>query len=212
MRAAHRHLVAIYVALVMLGDPAAAQTNDQAHIGHVLTGFPSAPNGAALLTVAEADAGLAVEHSRLAGANQTDIGPMVTHARHVLRILDGAAAPRGPGSGMGVGPAADAIAQHIELAARAEDTSDAVRTHAVHVADAARAVSARARAMGDIAARILRTSDYVEAYELVRQLQRLAAQLGSGADASGDGTIALDEGGLVHVRTHMGLMTGAATR
>jgi hypothetical protein len=188
--------------------PAAAQTTAQTHIGHVMTGFPSAPNGAALLAVAEADAALAVEHARLAGSNQTDIGPMVNHARHVLRILDASAAPRGPGSGMGVGPASAAIAQHIEMAAQAEGATDGVRTHAAHVATAARAVSARAGEMRTIATRIIATSDYVGAYDLVRRLQQLAAQLTAGVDAGGDGTIALDEGGLSHVRTHMGLMTG----
>jgi hypothetical protein len=118
----------------------------------------------------------------------------------------------GPGSGFGVGPAADAIAQHIELAAGAEGATDAVRQHAPHVAAAARAVSARAAAMRDVANRIVATSDYVAAYDLVRQLQSLAAQLVSGADSSGDGSIALAEGGLVHVRTHMGLMKGGAAR
>lgn len=202
-------LIGVGATLALTTAEVAAQATAQAHIGHVMTGFPSAPNGAALLAVAEADAALAVQHARLAGSNQTDIGPMVTHARHVLHILDASAAPRGPGSGMGVGPAAAAIAQHIEMAAQAEGATDGVRTHAAHVATAARAVAARAGEMRAIATRIIATSDYVQAYDLVRQLQRLSAQLVSGADGSGDGTISLAEGGLEHVRTHMGLMTGA---
>ena len=111
---------------------------------------------------------------------------------------------------MGVGPASAAIAQHVEMAAQAEGATDGVRTHAAHVATAARAVSARADEMRAIATRIIATSDYARAYDLVRQLQRLAAQLVSGADSSGDSTISLAEGGLEHVRTHMGLMTGGA--
>ncbi|MBM4183937.1 MAG: hypothetical protein FJ207_06885 [Gemmatimonadetes bacterium] len=198
--------------LMASGAELSAQATAQAHIAHVLTAFPGAPNGAALLAVAEADAALAVEHARLAGSNQTDVGPMVTHSRHLLRILDGSAAPRGPGSGMGVGPAADAIAQHIDMAAGAEGATDLVRTHAAHVATSARAVSARTAEMRTLANRVIAESDYVRAYELVRQLQRLAGQLVPGADASGDGTITLSEGGLAHVRTHMGLMTGATAR
>jgi len=203
-------LAAASVALTPL--EATSQVTAQTHIAHVMNGFPAAPNGAALLAVAEADAALAVEHSRLAGSDRTDIGPMVRHARHVLHALDAKAIASGPGSGFGVGPAADAIAQHIELAAGAEGATERVRQHSAHVAAAARAVSARAAAMREIANNIVRTSDYVAAYDLVRQLQGLAAQLVAGADNSGDGSIALAEGGLEHVRTHMGLMTGTAAR
>jgi hypothetical protein len=185
-----------------------AQSATQTHIGHILTGFPSAPNGAALLAVAEADAALAVEHARLAGRNQTDVGPMVQHSRHVMQILDPAAWANGPGSGMGVGPAARAIAQHVEMAA--QDAADGVRTHAGHVAAAASAVDARTTEMIALARRIVATSDYVEAYDLVLRLQVLAGELGAGADASGDGQIAVAEGGLEHIRTHMELLSAAA--
>ena len=191
---------------------ATSQVTAQTHVAHVMSAFPGAPNGAALLGVAEADAAVAVEHARLAGSDRTDTGPMVRHARHVLHALGASTIASGPGSGFGVGPAANAIAQHIELAAQAEGASEPVRQHAVHVATAARAVSARAAAMREVANRIVATSDYVAAYDLVRQLQRLAGQLVSGADSSGDGSIALAEGGLEHVRTHMGLMTSSGPR
>jgi hypothetical protein len=191
---------------------ATSQVTAQTHIAHVMNGFSGAPNGASLLAVAEADAAVAVEHARLAGSDRTDIGPMVRHARHVLHALDASAIASGPGSGFGVRQAADAIAQHIEFAAGAEGATDPVRQHSVHVATAARAVSARAAAMRDVANQIVRTSDYVAAFDLVSQLQRLAGQLVSGVDASGDGSIGLAEGGLEHVRTHMGLMTATAPR
>jgi hypothetical protein len=189
---------------------AAAQSAIQTHVGHIMTGFPSAPNGAALLAVAEADAALAVEHARLAGSgnDRTDTTPMANHSRHVVRILDASAIASGPGSGMGVGPAARAIAEHAELAA--QGAPEAVRTHAQHVATAARAVAARADQMVQIARRITPALDYQSAYDMVRQLQGLAAQLTAGADANGDGQIAVAEGGLEHVRTHMGLLSTAA--
>jgi len=180
------------------------------HVGHIMTGFSGAPNGAALIAVAEADAALAVQHAQMAGRDRTDTGPMVQHARHVMQILDPAAFANGPGSGFGVGPAARAIAQHVEMAA--QGASQGVQTHAQHVAAAARAVDARSAQMIEIARTITRTSDYVAAYDLVRQLQRLAAQLTPGADASGDGQISFAEGGLEHVRTHMGLLSTAATQ
>jgi hypothetical protein len=185
-----------------------AQSATQTHVGHILTGFPAAPGGAALLAVAEADAALAVEQARLAGRNQTDIGPMAQGARRVMHALDPAAFGTGPGSGMGVGPASRAIVEHARLAG--EGGSDAVRAHAQHVAQAAGAVDERATEMIALARRIVATSDYVEAYEMVRELQRLAGQLTTGADASGDGQVAVTEGGLAHVREHVGLLATAA--
>jgi hypothetical protein len=186
----------------------AAQAPAQTHVGHILTAFSGTPNGAALVAVAEADAALAAQHARLAGADQTDIGPMHQHARHVMQILDPAALATGPGSGFGVGPAARAIAQHAELAA--QGGADGVRTHSGHVATAARAVDARATEMIELARRLTRTTDYMAAYDMVRQLQTLAGQLVAGADTSGDGQIALGEGGLQHVRQHAELLRTAA--
>jgi hypothetical protein len=187
-----------------------AQAQIRTHIGHIMIGFPAAPNGAALLAVAEADAALAVEHARLAGAgtDRTDVGPMANHSRHVVRILDASAIASGPGSGMGVGPAARAIAEHAELAA--QGAPEAVRTHAGHVASAARAVVARADQMLQIARRVTPALDYQTGADVVQQLQGLAAQLTAGADTNGDGQIAVSEGGLQHVRTHMGLLSNAA--
>jgi hypothetical protein len=187
---------------------AAAQSAVQTHVGHILTGFPSAPRGAALLAVAEADAALAVEHARLAGRDQTDIGPMAQHARHLLHILDPAALANGPGSGLGVGPAARAIVEHVGLAA--QGAPEGVVTHSQHVASAARAVDARVTEMIGIARRITPALDYQSAYDMVLQLQRLAGQLGAGADANRDGQVAVAEGGLQHVRQHMELLRTAA--
>jgi hypothetical protein len=196
--------------VVMSASGVTAQSPAQTHVGHILTAFTGTPNGAALLAVAEADAALAVQHARLAGADQTDIGPMHQHARHVMQILDPAAMATGPGSGFGVGPAARAIAQHAEMAA--QGGADGVGTHAGHVATAARAVDARATEMIELARRLVRVTDYMAAYDMVRQLQTLAGQLVPGADTSGDGQIALGEGGLQHVRQHTELLRTAAGR
>jgi hypothetical protein len=199
-------LVLLWLTLAAVAT-ASAQSAVATHVGHIMTGFSGAPNGAALLAVAEADAALAVQHAQMAGRDQTDTGPMVQHARHVMQILDPAAFANGPGSGFGVGPAARAIAQHVELAA--QGASQGVQTHAQHVAAAARAVDARATQMVELARTITRTSDYMRAYDMVRQLQALAAQLVPGADTSGDGQISFAEGGLQHVRAHMELLRSA---
>jgi hypothetical protein len=201
-------LAAVCTFLTPFGRGAAAQSATQTHVAHIMSGFPEAPNGAALLPVAEADAALAVQHAQLAGRDRTDIGPMVQHARHILHILDPAAFANGPGSGFGLGPAARAVAQHVELAA--QGAPQGVQTHSQHVAVAARAVEARTAEMIRVARGITPVLDYGSAYEMVLQLQRLAAELVPGADASGDGQISVAEGGLQHVRQHMELLATAA--
>jgi hypothetical protein len=209
-RLAFLALVGAALATGLVAGDVVAQA--QTHIGHIMEGFPRAPEGAGLLSVATAEAEVAAQHAQLAGSDRTNVDPMVRHARHVLHAVDPARFPNGPGAGFGVKAAADAIAQHIEMAAGAEGASAGVQQHAPHVATAARAVSARADEIAALVDQIVATSDYTQAYELVRQLQQLTTQLVAGADASGDGRIALDEGGLEHVATHMGLMTSSASR
>ena len=94
----------------------------------------------------------------------------------------------------------------IELASGSDGASAGVRTHAAHVAAAATSVSQRADQIVDLARQILAAQDYLRASRMVEQLQALCEDLTTGADASGDGVISLDEGGLQHVRQHMELM------
>ena len=177
------------------------------HIAHVREAFSGTPNGEGLLAVAIADAETALEHARLsAGGDPTDIDPMIRHARHVLHAVDPSQFPNGPGSGFGLKSAAEGVARHIELAAAAEDASDQVRTHAAHVAAAARATAERADRIAAKVGEILAAGVYNQAYPLTSELEALAEALGGGGDASGDGTISLDEGGLDQVDQHLNLM------
>ena len=152
------------------GDVAAQA---QVHIAHVMEGFPQAPDGQGLLSVAKAEAEVAAQHAELAGGDRTNVDPMIRHARHVLHAVDPSRFPNGPGAGFGVKAAADAIAQHIEMAASAEGASEGVQRHAPHVAAASRAVSARVDEIADVVAQIVASSDYTQAYDLVGQLQEV---------------------------------------
>lgn len=180
-----------------------------AHIDHVLNGFGATPDGAGLLPVALEDARVAQQHADLAAGDPTNLDGMRRHAQHVLHaVAPGEAAEGGPGSGFGVKRAAEGIAQHVQLAADADGASPNVQTHARHVVAAARTVSQRADEIVEVVAEIEDAYDYTEASSRVRRLRTLANQLTAGVDASEDGEIGWQEGegGLDHVKQHMGLM------
>ena len=179
-----------------------------AHIGHVMHAFGPAPDGQGLLPTARQEAEIAIQHAAFAARDLFDLAAMQLHSRHVLHAVDPTAIESGPGLGFGAKRAAEGVVQHIEMAADSEGASDNVRTHAVHVAAAARTVAARAEEIAALAARIQAASNYDEAGSLVRQLQTLTEELLSGRDADGDGRIGWQEGegGLDHAQQHMGLM------
>lgn len=184
-----------------------------AHILHVTEAFGSTPDGGGLLPTAVAEAAIVAEHARLAaGGDPTDIDPMIRHTRHVLNAIDPSEFPTGPGLDFGLRPAADAIAQHIEMAAAAEGASQGVKTHAAHVAAASRDVSQRADQIVALARQVLSAGVYNEAYPLVQQLRDLGAEVIPGVDTSGDGAISLGEGegGVEQIERHMALLVEAA--
>src|SRR5512143_1942736 len=106
------------------------------HIGHVVNAFPDAPNGQGLLPTAMAEARVAVQHAGLAARK--------LHAGHVINAVDPTIVDKGPGLGYGVKRAAQGIATHIELAAKAPGAAKNVVMHAEHVAPAARTSVQRA--------------------------------------------------------------------
>ncbi len=208
----HRWSFPVMLAAVggLLPEAAIAQevNASHTHIRHVFEAFAPTPDGAGLLATAEAEAAIALQHARLAARDPTNIDPMKQHARHVLNAIDPAEFTSGPGLGFGVRAAAAGIARHIELAAGSDAASANVRTHAGHVAAAARGVSQRADRIVELAEQVLPMSDYNRAYNLVLQIRDLCEELTTGADVSGDGAIswADGEGGLEQVRQHMALM------
>lgn len=180
------------------------------HIGHVLNSFADTPERAGLLPVALAEARIAAQHAANAARTPTNLDAMKLHAGHVIHAVDPTVVTMGPGRGYGVKRAANGVASHIELAARADGAPPAVVTHAVHVATAARNTVQRADALIAIAQRVRDATSAAEAADLVSQMVSLADQLVAGVDANSDGRItwAAGEGGLQHAQEHMTLMLG----
>ena len=191
---------------------AAAVAANDPHIGHLTTGFQGTPDGEGLLPTALAEARVAAQHAALAARDPADLDAMKQHAAHVLHAIEPGESTSGPGRGYGLKQAAAAVATHIELAARAQGATQAVQTHAVHIATAARNTAERADRIAALARQIRAAPSAAEAAPLVVQLASLAAELIPGADADGDGRIGWEhgEGGLQHVEQHVALLAGGA--
>lgn len=181
------------------------------HVGHIVNAFTDTPNGMGLLPVALAEARIAAQHATLATRASTDLAAMQLHAGHVLHALDPSIVTTGPGRGYGLKRAANGVATHIELAAKAEGAGPEVSTHAPHIAAAARSTVARTEAIIAIAKQIQAATSAADAAKLVGQLASLSDQLLSGADLNSDGRVGLDGGepGLQMVQQHVNLMLGS---
>jgi hypothetical protein len=178
------------------------------HIGHVVNGFSDTPGGQGLLPVALAEARVAIQHAGLAARSPTNLDAMKLHAGHVINAIDPTIVTTGPGLGYGLKKAANGVATHIELAAKAPGASPNVIMHANHVATAARSTVSRADQVLALAQKIQAATSAEEAAALVNQLVPLTQQLVAGFDANGDGRITWEqgEGGLQQAQEHVTLL------
>jgi hypothetical protein len=183
-----------------------------AHLGHVLVSFANTPDKVGLLTIAQTEAGIASQHAALAAGSPDNLAGMQRHAGHVLHALDPSVEANGPGKGYGLKKAATGVAAHIELAAKADGAAAGVKTHATHVAAAARSTVARADEIIALAKQIQGATDAAAAAALVGQLVSLCEQLTAGVDLNADGRVnwGEGEGGLQQAETHAKLALTAA--
>jgi len=203
---------ALALGLFLATEAVQAQSNPtHNHIHHILTEFSQTPGEEGLLPTALAEANVAIQHARLAGADPENLGAMQLHTTHVLHAVDPWQQPQGPGLGYGVRWAAQGVADHIEFATLSDRASDSLLLHAVHVATSARNVMGRADEIAELADRIAAAETAAAAAPLVEQMRVLAEELVSGRDANGDGTISWQEGegGLDQVQQHMGFIAAA---
>ncbi len=179
-------------------------------IGFVVNTFKEAPLLQGLLPAAIAEARIAIQHATLAGRQPTNLEYMQTHAGHVINAVDPTIVKMGPGQQYGVKRAADGVATHIELAAKAEGATPTITVHATHIAMAARNTIARADQVIAIAQKVMAATTAAEAAALVAQMASAAEQLMAGSDANNDGRITWEkgEGGLQIANDHVKLMLG----
>ena len=200
--------IAAAATIALCGMSGAQAQEAHAHIGHVMTGWSDTPDGEGLLTTAQREAAIALEHAELAMTQTLDLEGLRRHSEHVLHALDPLAAAGGPGLGYGVEQAALGVAAHINLAAGAQDASENVKRHAEHVAASIRNVTVwSGEAMRLI--RQIKTNDNTKhASIMAGNVKHLLRCINHGCDANTDGTIdwGPGEGGLAQAAEHMKIM------
>lgn len=209
-------VLGLTLASLLAGSDASAQASHampemSPHVGHVNTSFRDTPEQKGFLETALAEADVAIQHATLGMKDLTSLDMMKRHAGHVLHALDPSLMAQGPGKGYGLKKAADNVASHITMAGQPADAPAAVKTHSVHVAEAAKTTSARATEMIALAQKVLAATTAAEAKPLFEQLNAKAQELRAGVDANKDGKVdwKAPEGGLDMARTHMDLMMKA---
>jgi hypothetical protein len=206
---------AILFVFVLTASTSEAQEGVQSHIQHVMESSAEAPDGLALLTLALGEAAIAGQYAGYAAGGSEepgDLESMKLYTGHVLHAVDPSRIDEGPGLGMGVMGATERIIYHVEMAAASGDAPEGVRTHAEHVAYAARNTLTLAERMIELISQVQMTESAEEASQLTDELETLSRRLTTGFDADGDGSVGWreGEGGLVQVRQHMDLMVAAA--
>ena len=159
------------------------------HFNHVAAGFTGAPDGRGLVVTAAIEVNTAMMYANFAAGNATNLDAMKTNVRSVLHALVPEQGAKGPGLGFGAKRAAEAVVTHIELAVKSPGASETLRKFGPAVAQAGRAVAARAQEMADLGRQVLAAQTATQAAPLVEQLRALALQLDLGRDANGNGQI-----------------------
>ncbi len=201
---------ALFLSAITFAGISAAQAQNMAHVhmGHVYDGWNDTPDGQGLLPTAIAEAEIAVLHAELAAQQLDNLDWMKTHALHVLHAIDASAIDAGPGLGYGVKKAALGAAKHVGFAAEADEATENVTLHAVHVASSANNTLSRIAELVGYIDSIQAASSASAAAPAVQEMLRHAIQLLDGRDANGDGSVSWhkDEGGLRDTAKHMGFM------
>ncbi len=197
---------ALFLAVVGAGGASAQEA--QAHIGHVMTAWSDTPDGAGLLSTAQQEAAIALQHATLAMSQPEDIDSIRLHSGHVLHAIDPLAIDGGPGLGYGLEQAASGVAAHINLAAGAQDASENVKLHAEHVAASARNVVTWSSEAVRLIRQIMTNDNAKHANIMAGSVKHLLTCVVNGCDADSDGTIdwGPGEGGLAQTNQHMTLM------
>ena len=199
------------IALIAGAHLTAEQGAGHNHIGHVMDAWNDTPDGVGLLPAAVEEAGIAAQHASLAAKDPSNLDSMKRHTAHVLHAVDPTQIENGPGKGYGVKQGAEGAAKHIQAAANTDGASDAIKTHATHVATSARNTVARADEIVALAKKIAMATSASAASSLVAELNTLAQQLLPGTDANGAGRTGWQEGegGLEVATTHANIMKKA---
>jgi hypothetical protein len=188
----------------------AAQTVDVAtreRLGTLMTAAADTPQKQGLVTVALADATIAVKQAWAAEQSPKDLVTMQAGARGVLQALDPALAKEGAASGYGVRPAVLGIIEQLRTLSTADTKADVMRT-APPALVAAQHVLVWCDAAIATARQIVAATRAADAAALTHALSTLTRQLAAGANTSFErhAIPAASEGGLLYVQLQLQML------
>lgn len=201
---------ALATAMLVAVPTLSGQSDAHRHIGHVADRFNDTPDNVGLLAAAQVEAEVAAAHAELAVASG-DLAGIQRHVVHVLHAIDPSTSDGGPGKGYGLARAASGCADHIGMAGRSGDASDAVKAYSVHVQTSCRNVATWAEAIVEKGAAVAAATDLEAAKALAEEIAAMTDAIVSGTDADGSGRVSWGEGegGLAQAATHLRLMKDA---
>lgn len=197
-------MCAVVLVAAALGTPPAAaqETALRSHLDPILTAAPDTPGGDGLLTVALAEAWVALQQARLAAAADADLAAVQRHARGVLHALDPQIEATGPGGGYGLRRAIAGIAERLAPVAATVDPAGAGRLAPPALATVER-VDRWVDALVAVAQRTAAATSLADAQAASGELLAVARQLTFGRGGAGEGRAAFGSGepGLLAVHT-----------
>ena len=178
--------------MLFVAGSAFAQSHD--HMGHVMDSFGDTPGKVGLLTILEQEAKTAADHAGYGKSSPA------AHMPHVRNALDPSVEKSGPGKGYGVIKAAEAVIAHMDMARKAPDANDSLKTHSEHVITSAKNVVGWAK-------QAMEKSKDVSAKSM-DEIAQLTQWILNGRDANGDGKISWQEGegGIAQIKQHLGFV------
>lgn len=191
--------------------PASAQAQaGHDHVKHVSESFRGTPDEAGLLATARAEAEIALQHARLAAGSE-ELDAIKRHIGHVVHAVKPPEDEGGPGKGYGLLRAAEGVFEHVAMAAEAEGASDALKTHAEHVATAVANAGEWAESVLEKAQEVESAMDAAQAHGLAEEILAALEAIVNGKDADGDGRVSWGEGegGLAQASQHLELLLKA---
>ncbi len=150
-----------------------------------------------------------MKHAEFAAKKPDDLKWMQTHTEHVMHAIDPSTVSiTAPGLGYGVRKAAAGAQAHIGFSAGSEDSSEAVKLHAQHVAASSGNTNWRVDAIVAMGKNVLAFEKAEKAVPRVQEILLMVQEILDGFDADGNGKVTWHEGegGLLEAKKHMGFM------
>ena len=189
-------------------EVATANSEYQAHLGHIEKSWHETPDAVGLLAILSEEAQIAHAHAGYAITDVEDYDNIRLHIPHVRHAISTASETGGPGKGFGVERAAQGVADHMDYARNTSDATDSVKLHAEHIITSAKNIVAWSNKIIRMSDQIMGGASPIATSYYAEEVAMRTNWILNGNDADGDGKISWveGEGGLAQIRQHLGFI------